>query len=362
VSYIYCSCEDGTDLVASAVPPQFRAALVAEPGQPQHVSHPAGEAKNDDSEVILASPSRMDAPQIDPRPLLATLPSETSRPEKPVMVLLHGFGAGKALFLTNMMVFARHYRVYALDWPGVGTSFRPHFRAQNAAETEAFFVDALDNWRVKHNIDRFVLLGHSFGGYLAAVYALKCPERVTTVVLASPVGVPVPPPDTPSGRSHWPSWLRFVFYTLWWLNLAPQTLLRFAGPFGPAVLRKLLTMRFSHVDDVDIALLADYLYHVNAGPPSGERALTRVLKIASVGIAAHSPLAPRLLDLQVPIAFIYGQHDWMDVAAGKEVCRQLQALNKHAVHRVVVDAGHQVFMENPKVFNEIVLDVASGKF
>lgn len=41
------------------------------------------------------------------------------------------------------------------------------------AETEAWFIDSLEEWRKAKNLDRFVLLGHSFGGYIAAKYALK---------------------------------------------------------------------------------------------------------------------------------------------------------------------------------------------
>lgn len=40
-------------------------------------------------------------------------------------------------------------------------------------ETEAWFIDSLEEWRKAKNLSNFVLLGHSFGGYVAAKYALK---------------------------------------------------------------------------------------------------------------------------------------------------------------------------------------------
>lgn len=40
-------------------------------------------------------------------------------------------------------------------------------------ETEAWFIDSFEEWRKAKNLSNFILLGHSFGGYVAAKYALK---------------------------------------------------------------------------------------------------------------------------------------------------------------------------------------------
>ena len=41
------------------------------------------------------------------------------------------------------------------------------------AETEAWFIDSFEAWRKAQNLNSFILLGHSFGGYVASKYALK---------------------------------------------------------------------------------------------------------------------------------------------------------------------------------------------
>lgn len=43
----------------------------------------------------------------------------------------------------------------------------------DSAETEAWFIDSFEEWRKAKNLSNFILLGHSFGGYVAARYALK---------------------------------------------------------------------------------------------------------------------------------------------------------------------------------------------
>jgi len=42
-------------------------------------------------------------------------------------------------------------------------------------------------------LERFILLGHSMGGFLSSAYALKYPERVAHLVLADPWGYPKKP-------------------------------------------------------------------------------------------------------------------------------------------------------------------------
>lgn len=45
-------------------------------------------------------------------------------------------------------------------------------------------------------IDKMHLLGHSMGGIIATAYAEKYGEDIETLILASPAGVPRPPPGT----------------------------------------------------------------------------------------------------------------------------------------------------------------------
>lgn len=41
------------------------------------------------------------------------------------------------------------------------------------SEAESWFIDSLEEWRKVKNLDDFILLGHSLGGYVGARYALK---------------------------------------------------------------------------------------------------------------------------------------------------------------------------------------------
>jgi cardiolipin-specific phospholipase len=117
------------------------------------------------------------------------------------LVMLHGYGAGLGFFYRNFEGLSRvkGWKVWAVDLLGMGRSSRPPFKihakdqAGKIAEAESWFVDALEEWRVQKQIDRFTLLGHSLGGYMAVAYALKYPGHLNKLILASPVGIPEDP-------------------------------------------------------------------------------------------------------------------------------------------------------------------------
>lgn len=66
--------------------------------------------------------------------------------------------------------------VYAMDLLGFGRSSRPQF-STDPEQVEQQYVNAIEKWRLELKLDKFILLGHSFGGYLASAYSIHYPER-----------------------------------------------------------------------------------------------------------------------------------------------------------------------------------------
>lgn len=66
----------------------------------------------------------------------------------PVLVLLHGFGAGKGIWGRRVMrTLETRFRVVALDWMGIGGSngrLNPGYTASTAQQAEEFFIDAFE--------------------------------------------------------------------------------------------------------------------------------------------------------------------------------------------------------------------------
>ncbi len=77
-------------------------------------------------------------------------------------------------------------------------------------------------------LERFVLLGHSFGAYIACAYTLQYPERVRHLILVDPWGFAQPPNEQE---------VRDKFKQTSWFwravgKLKPFTVVRAAGPWG----------------------------------------------------------------------------------------------------------------------------------
>lgn len=107
----------------------------------------------------------------------------------PPIVCMPGYAAGAAFFYRNLAGLAQHTRVQLVDWLGTGLSGRPNFKCRTREETEDWFVESLERWRVAQGHDQMVLVGHSLGGYLSASYALKYPHRIAHLVLVNPAGM-----------------------------------------------------------------------------------------------------------------------------------------------------------------------------
>ncbi|SHL85929.1 alpha/beta fold hydrolase [Phytopseudomonas punonensis] len=103
------------------------------------------------------------------------------------VLLVHGFGADKSTWLWFARELTERYHVIAVDLPGFGASGRPHgsYDVGTQAERLAAFVDAL-------GIRRMHLAGHSMGGHIAALYAARYPEQITSLALIANAGVDAP--------------------------------------------------------------------------------------------------------------------------------------------------------------------------
>mmetsp|Transcript_20258 Transcript_20258/g.41512 ORF Transcript_20258/g.41512 Transcript_20258/m.41512 type:complete len:514 (-) Transcript_20258:102-1643(-) len=297
------------------------------------------------------------------------------------------------------------------------------------SETEAFFVESLEAWREAEGITRFHLVAHSLSAFFAVAYAEKYPGRLESLVLASPAGVPPAPEQTMMERVEAMPWgfRRFMFGfagSLWESGTSPQSVVRASGKWvgksllvdgyvfrrfkdenhdglntaaaaasqsaavdtgagadaasdtlspqaasqaAPAQANTNTAAAALPVPPVNKELFSNYMYAHMQGEACGEHALACLLQ---PGAVAKEPLCDRIpfLDSSLPLTFIYGETDWMDVGAGRDTMRstRIQRTSKPSepsdpsppgsVGVLQLErCGHQLYIENPKDFSAAVL-------
>lgn len=146
---------------------------------------------------------------------------------------MHGFGAGLAFWVLNFKALSHNRPVYAIDTLGFGRSSRRTlpFDAEKAEEA---FVECIDGWRKSMKIDKMILLGHSFGGYLAFAYGLRHPDKLKHLILADPWGFPNEPEERDKLQRQLPFWVRGVAMLAMAFN--PLSGIRALGPFGKCLM------------------------------------------------------------------------------------------------------------------------------
>jgi pimeloyl-ACP methyl ester carboxylesterase len=99
------------------------------------------------------------------------------------LCLLHGFGSAAHFWRLVQAPLATRRLVLACDLPGHGGSGAVHW-GRGAGEAAEIVAGDLSG----RGIGRLHLCGHSLGGAVASLFALKFPERVASLTLLAPGG------------------------------------------------------------------------------------------------------------------------------------------------------------------------------
>lgn len=275
--------------------------------------------------------------------------SMNTRSQNTPIVMLHGFAAGIAFWVMNLEELSAKRPLYAIDLLGFGKSSRSKF-SKDAQRIEEQFVDSIEKWREIMQIPKMILLGHSFGGFLASSYAMKYPKRVEHLILADPWGF-TEKPDL-SNVALWKRSLVKVFQ-----KMTPLAIIRAAGPYGEWLVKKARADILRKYESVvaDQTVIAQYIHQCNSNRnPTGEEAFKNLLE---EGPWAKFPMGDRLkccIPDNILITFLYGETSWMNNTYG-EIIKEARPRSYTHIESIKF-AGHHVYSDNALDFNQFVND------
>ncbi|EGV62325.1 hypothetical protein CANTEDRAFT_108823 [Yamadazyma tenuis ATCC 10573] len=311
-------------------------------------------------------------------------------------------------------------RLHVIDMPGFGNSSRPRFPSellQNYPDkynqinqvlgVENWFIDKFEQWRIANSIDKFKLISHSMGAYLSCCYLAKYNfNQVSEFLVVSPMGTEsnytsllnskdlqvnhhelggrpleeLVQQQSENGEVHdndeltklWESLGRpkfpenLVLKKLWEWKISPFQLLQLFGPMFSKFLSLWSYQRFRNLKDSngetnhDLLLkLHYYSYSIfNQYQGSGELAIT---KLINHEILPKLPLCDRQIaefftENKIKTLWLYGEKDWMNFKGGEYIYKKLKELGADAEFKIVENAGHHIYLDNPEEFNKIALN------
>jgi pimeloyl-ACP methyl ester carboxylesterase len=110
--------------------------------------------------------------------------------EGPPAILVHGNPATHTFWRPVVGPLSMHRTLHTVDLPGFGHSPAPASVSEYAVERIAEKILAFAD---REGLERFDLVGHSFGGAVAATIAAAVPGRIKTLTLITPVTPEAPP-------------------------------------------------------------------------------------------------------------------------------------------------------------------------
>jgi pimeloyl-ACP methyl ester carboxylesterase len=217
--------------------------------------------------------------------------------------LVYFHGAGGLRISPALERLGQRFHLYAFEQPGFGTS-PENTRSASVQELAASLGQAI----AALGLDRFNLMGTSFGGRTALWLAVQTPEQISALVLESPAAVRpadyVRPVVSPEQRAE--------------LLYAHPERVPAREPLAPAVVEQ------------------------------QERLVRRL-----AGPNRDSDLEERLRGLAVPTLVLFGTRDALIPPAMGRVYSELIP-NCHFV--LVYDAGHAIGFDRPEAFVGVVTD------
>jgi pimeloyl-ACP methyl ester carboxylesterase len=240
------------------------------------------------------------------------------------VVLIHGGGTAAVTQALLLSALAESFECFAPDRPGCGLTDRFDYThvpfRQHAVDFVTSLLDAL-------KLPKAALAGNSMGGYWAIVFALAAPERVTKLVLVGgPVGSAPPPPHPRPPRP-------------------PE------GDASLDVTRARFRVLMADANRAPVEILeADY---AASKLPGASRAWNSMVEDCTRERISTYALRPELKNLRPPTLFIYGDKD---MEGPPSLAREMAELTPNGRCEIVADAGHLVWLDQPRVCTKLILD------
>jgi proline iminopeptidase len=257
----------------------------------------------------------------------------------------------------GLSALADQYRVHYYDQRGCGRSSRPFDRFassnyyRNMKTLEATLgiraqLEDIERIRQLLGEEKLILIGHSFGGFIAALYAAEYPEKVKALILVAPADLLKMPPengdlfetvrkDLPAAmQAEFDQWQKDYFDFSGIFKKSESDLQglnrQFSTYYGAVVKARGLTMPEMSAPPEFVGGWGTHAMYFSMGQKHDYRAYMSAVK--------------------APVLIIHGTNDLQPEASDKAFA----ATFSNVTYKTINETGHFPFYEKPAEFAEII--------
>ena len=284
---------------------------------------------------------------------------------RPILVVHGGPGYPVHRPLAGLETLTETHKLFCYDQRGCGGSTRPldrfssnyYANMKDLERTLGIGAQVADIERIRRILgeEKLILMGHSFGGFLAAMYAAEFPEHVDALVLVAPAGVLVMP-DEEEGffeeiRNRLPEDRRAEY------DAFLKTYLDFGTVFSRSE-AELASMN-RRIGEFFLAAAGRDSEAAQSKPPEDNGGWMVQALYFSMG-KRHDYRAA-LKQVQARTLIIHGEGDVSPMRVSRMYADCLPNGRLHVMKNGRTRGGHFPFSEQPEAFAQVVSDFLAGK-
>ncbi|MBH2004124.1 MAG: alpha/beta hydrolase [Sphingobacteriia bacterium] len=252
------------------------------------------------------------------------------------IVMIHGLGGNATHWKRNIGILSEQYRCIAIDLPGYGGSTVVN-RTEASAQLD-FYAERIAAMLGQLKINKAIVMGHSMGGQIAMILALKYPLLISKLILVAPAGLE-------------------SFTTAEAAVLTTYATAAFYEKQDSAAIEKSYRMNFHQMTEEAAKLVRE---RIALKQCEGFAAYCAQIPPGIQGMLGH-PVKEQLSGIVQPTLILFGTsdalipnkilHPGLTVAAVAAIAKQIPVSKTILIN----EAGHLVQFEKPAIVNQTIL-------
>ena len=262
---------------------------------------------------------------------------------KPIILLSGGPGQTVEYMKEVGALLPPGFRHILLEQRGTGRSQPPNLSSDNLSLRR--YVEDLEALREHLKLDRLILVGHSWGGFLAMAYASAFPDRAERLIVIAPSGA----------SPEYQQWL--------WDNVVSR--LHTEDKESLAYWRKAFQRGFDKNaagSEIVRSYWPGYFYDRAKGLAWAAQLPDRFINVAVAEIMIPAlqksiDIRPGLVRINCPVLIIQGHQD----PIGQKPVEEIHSLIKSSTLRYIPKSGHFPWVEQPEPIRTALNEFLTSK-